>query len=179
MKFHSMICTVVLFSWLSGSSGIKAIAQEQPCQKAPDFVLPDLQGKDVRLSDWIGKKIIILNFWATWCTPCLEELKAMIPIYEKYQKRGLEMLCISVDDNKTVGRVPAFVNTRRYPYMILLDTNNEVMRLLDVTVPPFTAILDRNGCMIYRHTGYRKGDEKTLASYLEKLLPEKIETEQE
>ncbi len=163
------ITLFVLF--LSGFSQFEGLrAQLQTDKMAPDFILPDMNGDNFQLSKNTGEKLLMINFWATWCAPCLDEMKAMIPVYEKFRDRGFEVISISVDDNKTAGRVPAFVNSRKYPFRILLDTNNEVMQLYQTTVPPFTVLIDKEGKIIYSHTGYRKGDEKKVEEVIEQYF---------
>jgi cytochrome c biogenesis protein CcmG, thiol:disulfide interchange protein DsbE len=139
-------------------------------EKAPDFTLPDLDGKNYVLYQNLEKGPVVINFWATWCVPCIEELKKMKKIYDTYSEKEVSFLAISVDDPKTVGRVKSFARSHRYPFHILLDTNSEVMRMLGGSVPPFTIILDKEGRIVYSHVGYRVGDEKKVEEELDKLL---------
>jgi peroxiredoxin len=168
MKMISNLFVIVLISL-----GILFAQEDQEeGEKAPDFVLKDLKGENYRLSEKTGKGPIVINFWATWCVPCIEELKQMKKIYKKYEDKNVQFLAISVDDPKTVGRVNSFVKSRKYPYTILLDTNNEVMTLYQSKVPPYTVIINKEGQMVYTHVGYRMGDEKQLEEELQKLLEE-------
>lgn len=137
---------------------------------APDFVLPDLNGENYKLSENFGKGPILINFWATWCVPCREEMKKLKKIYKKYKDDGFVILSISLDDPKTVGKVRSFVNTNRYPFKFLLDTNNKVFKLYQGTHPPLTILLDKDGQIVYTHTGYRRGDEKKLDKRIAKLI---------
>lgn len=139
---------------------------------APDFTLPTLEGKNYQLSKNFGKGPILINFWATWCIPCREEMKKLKEIYQAYEKDGLQILSISIDDPKTVSKVKSFINTNRYPFTVLLDTNNEVFQLYKGTNPPLSLLLDRNGKIVYEHTGYRKGDEKKLEEKIAALIPQ-------
>ena len=150
------------------------IAQEDEgkLSKAPDFVLKDLEGKNYRLSENIGEGPIVISFWATWCVPCIEELKQMKRIYKKYSDMGVQFLAISIDDPKTVGRVNSFVKSHKYPYTVLLDTNNEIITLYQSKIPPYTVIIDNDGNVIYTHIGYRMGDEKMVDRELEMLFEE-------
>jgi cytochrome c biogenesis protein CcmG/thiol:disulfide interchange protein DsbE len=142
-------------------------------KRAPDFTLKDPEGNHYKLSDHFGKGPILLNFWATWCVPCIEELKQMKRIYKKYSDKGVEFLAISVDDPKTVGRVNSFVKSHHYPFKILLDTNSEVMHLYQSKVPPFTVLINYSGMIVYSHLGYRMGDEKEIETQLKNLLKNK------
>lgn len=161
------------FRWLVLLALLTAPAAGQVVkdQRAPDFTLLDLDGENFSLSEHLGKGPILINFWATWCTPCLEEMKALIPVYEKFNGKGLEILSIAVDDPKTVTRVKSYVHSRKYPFKILLDTNNEVMQMYQTSVPPFSVLLRGDGTIAYTHTGYRKGDEVELESRIQALLP--------
>ncbi len=149
---------------------ILSLALSAQQEKAPDFVLPDLEGNNYQLSKNLEKGPILLSFWATWCIPCREEMKKLKKIYKKYKDDGLTILSISIDDPKTVGKVKGFVNTYRYPFKFLLDTNNEVIQLYQGTNPPYTVLLDKDGTIVFTHTGFRKGDEKKLAEEIEELL---------
>ncbi|RMI19504.1 MAG: TlpA family protein disulfide reductase [Calditrichaeota bacterium] len=143
------------------------LAQEKD---APDFSLPMLDGKTYRLSEHIGEGVILINFWATWCIPCHSEMKALRKIYQKYHDQGLEILSISIDDPKTVSKVKGFVRSKKYPFTILLDTNNEVFQLYRGSNPPLSVLINQQGKIVYTHTGYRKGDEKALEEHIQKLL---------
>jgi peroxiredoxin len=156
-----LILTTILFLPFSG------FAQTGT---APDFVLPDLAGENCRLSKNFGQGPILINFWATWCAPCLEEMKKLKEVHQTFAKAGLTILSISIDDPKTVGKVKSFVNTNRYPFKFLLDTNNEVFKRYQGVNVPFTVLLDRQGQVVYTHTGYRKGDEKKLQEQIAKLI---------
>lgn len=162
------IFMVTLFCLINSATAV--VAQIAVDKQSPDFILPDVNGENVKLSDLYGKGPILINFWATWCAPCLDEMKSMIPVWEKYHAQGFEMVSISVDDTKTAGRVPSFVNSRKYPFRILMDTNNEVMQLYQVTVPPFSVLLNKEGKIVYGHTGFRKGDEKKVEEKIAELL---------
>lgn len=141
-------------------------------EKAPDFVLPDLKGAPYKLSENLGKGPVLINFWATWCFPCMEEMKKLKKIFKQYEEDGLTILSISIDDPKTVGKVKSVVNTNRFPFKILLDTNSKVFKLYQGTAPPFSLLLDKRGHVVYSHVGYRKGDEKKLEQEIIKLIKE-------
>lgn len=151
------------------------VAQEK---SADDFSLPDLAGNNFRLSENIGDGPVLINFWATWCIPCKAEMKKLKLIYKKYKDQGLKILSITIDDPKTVSRVKGFVKKNRYPFTILLDTNSEVFQLYQGTYPPLSILIDNNGKIVYRHVGYRKGDEKKLEKYILSLLESQPEVEE-
>ncbi len=144
-----------------------SMAQEKT---APDFTLPMLDGSNFQLSENIGEGPVLINFWATWCIPCIAEMKQLKKIYKKYKDQGLQILSISIDDPKTVGRVKGMVKSKRYPFTILLDTNSEVFNLYQGSNPPLSILIDKEGKIVYNHTGYRKGDEKKVDKMIAELL---------
>ncbi|MGH1363222.1 MAG: TlpA family protein disulfide reductase [Calditrichia bacterium] len=137
---------------------------------APDFVLPNPDGENYQLSENIGEGPILLNFWATWCVPCLAEMKKLKRIHKRYKDKGLQILSITIDDTKTVGKVKSVVNSNKFPFTILFDTNREVFKLYQGENPPHTVLIDKEGKIVYTHTGYRKGDEKKLEKRIIELL---------
>ncbi len=166
MKKITIVVLIIIFSVPL------LLAQDEPLtgKKAPDFTLKTLEGENFQLSQNLGKGPIVINFWATWCIPCIEELKHMKKLYHTYSKKEVQFLAISIDDPKTVGRVGSFVKSHNYPYKILLDTNNEVIQLYQGKVPPYTVLIDSEGLIVYTHVGYRMGDEKELEKQIKKLL---------
>jgi peroxiredoxin len=138
--------------------------------KAPSFRLKTPQGQWVESSEWLGKGPVLINFWATWCSPCLREMKQLAIIHKDLQERGLTIVSIAIDDQKTVAQVPGVVRSRKFPFLILLDTDQSVFRQFQGTVPPYNILLNRDGVMVYKHEGYRPGDEQTLRDQIMALL---------
>lgn len=169
MKYCFLLLTFVFI--------IGVFAQEAANNKAPDFVLPDMKGNNYKLSENLNQGPILINFWATWCIPCREEMKKLKDVYEKYEDDDLQILAISIDDPKSVARVKSFINSRKYPFNVLLDTNSEVMQLFQAENPPYTALLNPNGDIYYTHSGYRKGDEKIVEEKIAELVKAQNEEE--
>lgn len=121
--------------------------------QATDRVLADLEGKERRISDWRGN-IVLVNFWATWCTPCLREIPALIEARDKYGERGFEVLGIAIDQKEPVVR---FVAERQIEYPIL-DGENGGLELLALLGNeggglPFSVMFDREGKIRLKHLG--------------------------
>lgn len=113
----------------------------------PDFQLQDLQGKDVRLSDFRGK-IVFLNFWATWCPPCREEMPSMEELYRAMRGRPFVMLAVSVDNDPE--QVRRFQKASAYSFPILLDHENRVAALYGTTGVPETFLIGPDGSLVFR-----------------------------
>jgi peroxiredoxin len=148
-------------------------SQEQEKQitgNAPEFKLENVDGENVSLKDELGKGPILLSFWATWCKPCVEELIKYKDLYEQYKDKGLKIFAISTDDERTVAKVKPFVKSKKYPFIVLLDTNSEVARKYYAQNVPYSVLLDKNGKIIYTHLGYMKGDELKMQNKIDELV---------
>jgi peroxiredoxin len=127
----------------------------------PDINLKDLEGKTVSLSSLTKDKTVVLSFWATWCGPCINELDTISEQYEDLQEEGFELIAISVDDTRTRSRIKPLVNGKDWDYTILLDSNQELKRSLNITNIPYVLIV-KNGQIVYSHYGYTPGSEEEL-----------------
>jgi cytochrome c biogenesis protein CcmG, thiol:disulfide interchange protein DsbE len=142
----------------------------QTDKTAPDFRLPDIDKNNVELSKVLKKGPVLISFWATWCKPCVEEMAEYTEIYNEYNEKGLQMLAISVDNEKTIAKVKPYVKSKNYPFTVLLDTNGEAARKYYVQSVPTTFLLDEDGKIVYQNVGFRKGDEIKLKAKIEELL---------
>jgi len=141
----------------------------QQTQNNIAFALPDLQGTIHNESEWLGKKVVILNFWATWCPPCIREIPDFIKLQEKYGKRGLQFVGIAIDNQKAVK---SFVKKMGMNYPILLGDQEAVDFAIslgnDMAGLPFTVIIDRNGKIVAQQVGqiYEQEVETTILPLL-------------
>jgi peroxiredoxin len=136
---------------------------------APDFTLPDLDGKPVRLSDFRGKKAIFLNFWATWCPPCRLEMPTMEKAYQVHKSRGLEILAVSIDTGPKAA-VKDFMLEFKLTFPALLDPDMEVMQLYRLFSIPATILIDKEGIIRHRELGYRDWTDSESRKRLEEIL---------
>jgi peroxiredoxin len=140
-------------------------------QNAINFSLKDLNGKETKLSDHIGEKIILINFWATWCLPCRKELPHLQRIHASYQDKEFIMLAISVDGPGTLAQVRSFINRNNYSFPVLLDTESKVVALYNPRVLlPYTILIDKDGKIYHVQQGYSPGDEAVLEEKILELL---------
>jgi cytochrome c biogenesis protein CcmG, thiol:disulfide interchange protein DsbE len=120
----------------------------------------------------IGKgKVTVVSFWATWCKPCKEEMRAMFPIVQKMQGK-VEYVAVSIDDTKTMSKVGPFVSAKGYTFTVLLDPNRELFRALNGTDVPYTLVFKADGTLHSKHDGYLAGDEVKLEKELIMLTSE-------
>ncbi len=152
------ILGVVLF-WIGSFSW--AVAQNNTL---PDVNIKNIDGDAVNIADF-GKsgKVTVLNFWATWCTPCKKELNNIAELYPDWQEEyDVEILAVSIDDSRNTAKVKTYVNGQSWDYTVLLDQNQDLQRALNFQSIPYTIMLNKEGKIVYRHNGYVEGDEYEL-----------------
>jgi len=134
------------------------------------FSLRNTSNKEISTDDYAGK-VVLVNFWATWCAPCQVEMPHIQKLYTDLNEQGFEVLSISVDDSRSASRVKPLIKSKGYTFEVLLDKETEVVsRYNPQKVLPYTFILDGNGEIVYRHTGYNPGDEDHLREEVLKAL---------
>ncbi len=122
-------------------------------QQAPDFTTVNIQGEKVSLSQYRGQ-VVILNFWATWCPPCKEEMPSMEQLHQTFKDRGLVMLAVNVEENGQEV-VSKFLEKTPYSFPILLDEDAKIQNTYGVFRFPETFIIDKNGVVIEKIIGGR------------------------
>jgi peroxiredoxin len=136
-------------------------------QAAKDFSVSSPSGGTIKLIDYRGK-VVFLNFWATWCPPCLEEMPAMERLYRKYRDRGLVVLAVSVDRDGAV--VPPFVQRNKFSFPIAHDPQMALAERYGVRALPSSFLLDRHGQVAALAIGPREWDTKPSHAVVESLL---------
>lgn len=135
---------------------------------APDFKLPLLNGQEASLSGLRGK-VVLVNFWATWCPPCVAEMPYIQQIFNdaRLKKAGVEILAVDVGENQAT--VAKFINKYGYTFPVLLDSNSEVAQMYKIRAFPTTLLIDKNGIIVMVKVG-AFANKAEIESRLKKVL---------
>ena len=136
--------------------------------QAPDFTLRNLNGNLERLSEF-KDKVIILNFWATWCAPCLEEMPAFEKLYRRYRSQGLTVIAVSLDKGDT-SKVAKFVDEHSLTFPVLLDLDGIAERIYPSFTIPFTYVIDKKGRIAARVDGAKNWSSNETFAALDILI---------
>jgi peroxiredoxin len=158
--FAAFACALALSA--SASTPAKLIGQP-----APEFVLRALNDNNLRLSEHLGE-VVLINFWASWCGPCKQEMPKLDELNDKYHRAGLVLVGINIDEDP--HKAVEMANAIKVSYPLLMDDRKDVARAYFVASLPATIIVDREGVVRYVNEGYKAGTEKQYQEELRKLL---------
>lgn len=139
--------------------------------KIPSVKLKDIDGNSVNTAELSNDgNPMVISFWATWCAPCKKELNAINEVYEDWQdETGVKVIAVSIDDARSATRVKPYVDAQGWEFEVLMDTNGDFKRSLNVNNVPQTFLIDGSGEIVWTHSGYSPGDEYELLEEIEKL----------
>ena len=141
-------------------------------RRATDFSLPDLSGERVVLSDHLrDRDVVILDFWATWCRPCLVELPFLQELYEHHRDDGLVVLAISMDGPESESQVRPTARRYGFTFPVLLDRDTRVVGLYNPRrAAPMSILIGRDGRVAWSHEGFVSGDREETRTQIERAL---------
>jgi peroxiredoxin len=161
---------ILAASWaLLVAGAATAAAAALTSAPAPDFTLRSVAGSNLRLQEQRGQ-VVMLNFWASWCAPCRQEMPQLDRLYEKYHAAGFQLLGVNVDED--VRNAAGVSSKLGLHFPVLLDTEKRVSHLYDLSTMPSTVLIDRDGRVRYIHRGYKDGYEQTYDEQIRELLRE-------
>lgn len=166
MKGLKTILLGALFGVLATTS---LAASDLTGKSAPDFVLKSATGENLRLSEYRGD-VVMINFWATWCGPCRQEMPLLDDLYARYGRVGFSLLGVNIDDD--ARRAMQMVEELGVNFPVLFDDTKEVSKLYQVEAMPVTVLVDRAGTVRHVHHGYKPGYEEKYLTEIRSLLRE-------
>ena len=163
IKNLTLALLVTVFAATSlASSGLEG-------RPAPDFALKSSTGENLRLSEYRGD-VVMINFWATWCGPCRQEMPLLDELYTRYQRVGFNLLGVNIDDDSR--RAMQMIEELGVNFPVLFDARKEVSKLYEVEAMPVTVLVDREGNVRHVHHGYKPGYEDAYLDQVRALLRE-------
>lgn len=157
--------------FIAGLAAVLALGSFTMNSTLPSVDVKDMDGNVVNFSSVAEEgKILVVSFWATWCTPCIKELEAVNEHYEEWQKEyNMKLVAVSIDDSRNSKKVKPKVLGFGWEYQVLLDENMDLARVMNVNNPPMTFIYDKEGNQVYSHQGYTPGAEEELEAKLKEI----------
>lgn len=140
-------------------------------KKLPNINIRDLQGHIVSSQSLINEEMpVVISFWATWCKPCLTEMASISEVYTEWQEeKSFKFIAVSTDDSRSSSRVKSLVAGKGWPFDFYIDSNQELKRALNINTIPYLIVINKNGEIIYQHSGYTPGDEYELFDFIKSL----------
>ena len=147
MKTRFLFSILIFFSVLYPQVGVSSLK------------LKKINGKTVKLSSYLSKGPVLINFWATWCAPCKKEMIHLDRFHRTYSDRGFNVLTINQDTPRSLSKVKSYVRSKKFTFHVAIDPNQQISKKLNAVLLPTTILVNREGKVLWRHQGYILGDE--------------------
>lgn len=157
----ALIAVLALCSSVAGATVLQG--------PAPDFTLKSHGGGNLKLSEFRGQ-VVMINFWASWCGPCRQEMPLIEQLHQRYSPLGFTVLGVNVEEDSS--KAQELLRELRVSFPILFDTSNSASKLYNVSAMPSTVFVDRDGKLRYLHKGYKPGYEHEYEKQIKALLRE-------
>jgi len=167
MKMHKLTLSKIML--LPSLMLVAALAFAEMGDVAPDFSLPDQSGATVALKDFDGQ-VVLINFWASWCGPCREEMPLLDELHKRYAPLGFTMLGVNVEEDSAAA--DRFLQGLPVSFPVLYDRENSVSKLYEVIAMPSSVLVGRDGRVRYKHHGYEPGNENDYQDQIRMLVRE-------
>ncbi len=166
MNFARWIVMAALLAPLSAPFSALAVTVND---QAPDFTLKSLEGTNLRLDEYKGQ-VVLINFWASWCGPCRQEMPLLDRIHQRYSDAGFAVLGVNVEGQ--IAPAKEIADSTGVTFPLLIDENQRVAEVYDLEAMPSSVLVDRDGVVRYVHRGYKPGDEAKYLEVVKQLIAE-------
>ena len=148
-----------------------AASEEVTSAGVPMFQMADITGETFDLEAHIGKDVVFISFWATWCEPCKTEMPLIQRLHDDYADKGLKVLSVSLDGPDTVSGVEPYIQTQGYTFQVVVDEDTSIAQAINPrTVAPFTVIIGRDGQVAKTIEGFQLSESEHIIATVEQLL---------
>ena len=141
-------------------------------QTAYNTELLDLDGNSVTINAFKGEKLTVLDFWATWCHPCIQSIPELVKLSDQFKDKGVRFIGINEDSPRNRSKVKPFASSMGITYPVLIDADQQLQSDFFIDGFPTLLVLDEKGKVLFTHVGYIKGDEKVIEDAINRLLTE-------
>ena len=164
MKINALIFPAIFFAFFE-------LSAQDGGRKIPDVTVKNLDNSSFQTGEIENDgKPIIINFWATWCSPCKRELNTIAEEYQDWvDETGVKLVAISIDDARNMHKVKPYIDGQGWEYEVYIDPNADFKRAMNVNNVPHTFLVDGEGNIVWQHNSYAPGDERELYDLVEKL----------
>lgn len=160
---YYVICVTILSFWTASVNAANVMA--------PDFVKTDIQGQQVNLKTLLEKGPVLIDFWATYCKPCLKAMPKLETIHQKYKEKGLTVLGLNEDGPRGQTKVRPFLNRLKITFPIVIDGDGALFKRFGLTGCPSTVLIAQDGEIVLKQVGYVTRHDDELIQTIEMLLP--------
>ncbi len=166
MRSRILVALALSILMITSTAGLGLAAEK----KLPAFSVKDLAGKPHRSDALIGDGVVLFNFWATWCKPCLAEQPKLKAFEAEWKETGFRVVSVSIDDPRTAKQVRPFIKRHKIDFPVYLDSNQEAYRKLGGRAVPFNVLVGSDGTVLSVTMGYKEKDAETWATLIESDL---------
>jgi peroxiredoxin len=167
------VACLAIAALLFGCSAAQVDADGQKVETGmlSGLILTDLRGETIALGDHLGKDVVLISFWATFCKPCKSEMPFLQKLHEAHADKGLKVISISLDPPDTEDQVAPLIERNRYTFSVAIDRQSEATQLLNTKgVLPYLLIFDRQGNLVKKKDGFTVGDQPELEALVKSLV---------
>ncbi|MDP4199398.1 MAG: TlpA disulfide reductase family protein [Bacteroidota bacterium] len=170
MKIRTPL-VIFAFLLLGRASFAQSATDSVHIQDNLKFTVKTVQGDEVNFKDYLGKGPVLIDFWALWCEPCKQEMKAFKTIQEKFKAEGVNLIAINTDQVRNLAKVRAYITTQGFQFPVLVDPDGSIARdIFSMESLPFSLVLMPDGTIYRKHIGYTAGDEKVAEQEVIELI---------
>ncbi len=179
MRFHRLrpAIIIVLMSFGLVACNGKAVQNSGDTKSGvsvSSFEATDINGDDVTLSDHLGKDVVVMSFWSTWCEPCKAEMPTLQKLENRFGGKGLKILSISTDGPDTQAEVKPYIRSNRYTFTVIIDEDSSIAQAFNPrSALPFMVIIDKRGQVIKKIEGFQISEASHLIANIAKLVAAK------